>query len=68
MSAIFYVIAAMFIKQASGIGVGLWRTTFVANLICALLFSGLVVMGGQVPQPMPWWEPAIVAFLFLAGH
>lgn len=68
LSAILYVVAALFIKQASSFGVGLWRTTFVANLICSLLFSSLIFLGGQIPDDATWWQPALVAFLFLSGQ
>lgn len=68
LSAILYVVAAMFIKQASGHGVGLWRTTFIANLICSVSFSGLTLMGGEIPEDVSWSQPAIVAALFLAGQ
>ena len=68
LSAILYVVAAMFIKQASGFGIGIWRTTFIANLICTLLFSSLVILGGQIPDDALWWQPATVAFLFFGGQ
>lgn len=68
VSALLYVAGALFLKQASGHGLGVWRTTFVANFICALLFSGLWLLGGQLQPLAQWWQPAVVAALFLAGQ
>ncbi|HAV61994.1 MAG TPA: hypothetical protein DCY13_06480 [Verrucomicrobiales bacterium] len=68
ISALLYVGGALFLKQATLHGVGVWRTTFVANLICAVLFAGLWPLGGELQPASTWWQPAVVAFLFLAGQ
>lgn len=67
-SALLYVCGALFLKQASGHGVGVWRTTFVANYICAALFACLWFLGGELQPLERWWQPALVASLFLAGQ
>jgi drug/metabolite transporter (DMT)-like permease len=67
-SSVLYVCGALFLKQAGGHGVGLWRTTFVANLICGALFNVLWFLGGSFPSFALWWQPAVVALLFLAGQ
>jgi drug/metabolite transporter (DMT)-like permease len=63
-----YVGGALFLKQAGGHGVGLWRTTFVANLICGASFNVLWFLGGNFPSVALWWQPAVVALLFFAGQ
>jgi drug/metabolite transporter (DMT)-like permease len=67
-SSLLYVAGALFVKQAAVSGVGIWRTTFVANLICAALFPWLLLLGGRFPDWTLWWQPAVVAFLFLSGQ
>ncbi len=68
LSSVLYVGGALFLKQAGGFGVGLWRTTFVANLICGVSFNVLWFLGGSFPSVTQWWQPALVALLFLAGQ
>ena len=68
LSSLLYVGGALFLKQAGGHGVGLWRTTFVANLICGASFNVLWFLGGNFPTVALWWQPAVVALLFFAGQ
>src|SRR5262245_58451852 len=65
-SAMLYVIGALFMRRAADFGVGFWRTTFVANLICAVVFAPLLLLGGQFHVKL-LWQPAIVALLFAVG-
>ena len=65
-SALLYVIGALLMRRAADYGVGFWRTTFVANLICAAVFAPLLVLGGNFYLEL-LWQPAVVALLFVAG-
>jgi drug/metabolite transporter (DMT)-like permease len=65
-SAMLYVIGALLMRRAADFGVGFWRTTFVANVICALVFSSLLLFGGKFHVEL-LWQPAIVALLFAGG-
>jgi len=65
-SALLYVIGALLLRRAADFGVGFWRTTFVANVICAVAFSFLWTFGGTFHLRL-LWQPAIVAMLFLVG-
>src|SRR6185369_5865443 len=67
-ASLLYVFGAIYLKDASSRGVGVWRTTVVTNVIFALVFSSLWLMGGQWPEPAAWIQPAVTAFLFLAGQ
>jgi drug/metabolite transporter (DMT)-like permease len=67
-SSILYVVAALFMKQAAGQGVGVFRITFLCNWITALLFLVLWPMGGAIPEGRPYWQPALVALTFVAGQ
>ena len=65
-SAILYVVGALLLRRAADFGVGFWRTTFVANVICAAAFSFLWLAGGKFHWQL-LWQPALVALLFLFG-
>ena len=39
IAALFYAFGALLLKRSSDLGIGLWRTTFVANLSVASLLS-----------------------------
>jgi drug/metabolite transporter (DMT)-like permease len=67
-SSLLYVVAALFLRQAAERRVGVWRTAFVCNWFTALLFLGLLPLGGSIPHGVRLWEPAIVALLFVAGQ
>ena len=44
------------------------RTTFIANVAIALVFSALLPMGGKGQPAALLWQPALVAVLFVAGQ
>jgi drug/metabolite transporter (DMT)-like permease len=67
-SAVVYVAAALFLKRASEAGAGVWRTTRMCNLVTAALFAPLWLLGGTLPSASLWWQPALVAMLFIAGQ
>jgi drug/metabolite transporter (DMT)-like permease len=67
-SSILYVVAALYMKQAAGLGVGVFRITFLCNWITAVLFLVLWPLGGAIPEGWPLWEPALVALAFVAGQ
>ena len=68
LAALAYVAAAMFIKRAAELGAGVWRTAVVSNVLAALCFQPLRLLGGHDSPHAHWWQPAIVALLFLAGQ
>ena len=67
IAAAFYAVGALLVKRASELGVGAWRTTFVANLVAVLLFLPMLAFGG-VWRPDLWWQPVIVAVCYVAGQ
>jgi drug/metabolite transporter (DMT)-like permease len=67
-ASLLYVFGAIYLKDASSRGVGVWRTTVVTNVIFALVFSSLWLMGGRWPEPTAWIQPAVTACLFLGGQ
>ena len=67
LAAMLYVIAALLVKRANDFGVGLWRTTFISNLVTALIFQLALPLGGTFHWELIW-QPALVGFLFLLGQ
>jgi drug/metabolite transporter (DMT)-like permease len=67
LAGIGYAASALVIKRASEFGVGVWRTAFVANVIGALVFQPLWLLGGNL-LPELWWQPLVVSVLFTVGN
>lgn len=67
-SSVGYVIAVLLLKRSAAFGVGLWRTTFVANATTAVLFAPLWALGGSVPPFAQLWQPAVAGLLFFVGQ
>lgn len=67
-SGVVYVGAALFLKRASEEGADVWGTTRVCNWITAVLFAPLWLLGGRIPDVTIWWQPALVALMFLLGQ
>ncbi|MCA9167330.1 MAG: DMT family transporter [Planctomycetales bacterium] len=68
IASLLFAIGLMFVKRASSSGAGPWAVTLVTNSWAAILFSGLWFLGGT---PQPWtlyYQPAIVALLYMAGQ
>jgi drug/metabolite transporter (DMT)-like permease len=67
LAAFLYATGALVIKRSAELGVGVWRTAFVANLICALLFLPLLALGGEIHAGL-WWQPVVTGACFVAGQ
>lgn len=66
-AALLYVLGALLVKRAADFGVGGWRTAFVSNCVSALLFQGLLPLGGSFHLER-LWQPALVGVFFLLGQ
>lgn len=67
--AFVYVLAALTIKRAGAFGVGVWRTSFVANWIMFLVFlPWWFAQGGTLRPLADYWQPAVTALCFLGGQ
>lgn len=67
-SSFGYVVAVLLVKRSAFYGVGLWRTTFVANMAIGLCFGTLWLLGGPGQPMSELWQPAMVGVLFFAGQ
>ena len=67
--ALVYVVGALTIKRASDYGVGVWRTSFVANWTMFFVFvPWWFSHGGELQPLVRYWQPATTALLFLGGQ
>ncbi|MEY4940167.1 MAG: hypothetical protein RIQ93_1902 [Verrucomicrobiota bacterium] len=66
-AALIFTAGAVLVKRSADLGVGVWRTAFVANVVAALLFQPLLLFGG-VLLPQLWWQPTLVAVCYVAGQ
>jgi len=67
--ALFYVVGALTVKRAGVYGVGVWRTSFVANWMMFLVFvPWWFTHGGELRPLADYWQPAVTALLFLGGQ
>jgi drug/metabolite transporter (DMT)-like permease len=68
LAAGLYSVSAMLVKRSNDLGVGVWRTTFVANLIVAVVYSFLWFLGGPAIDWSLWWQPAIIMLLLYSAQ
>lgn len=68
ISSFSYVLAVLLVKRASTYGVGVWRTTFIANVAMALCFLPLFFLGGPGQPAAMLWQPALTSLLFFIGQ
>ncbi len=68
VASLLYVTGILFVKRAADLGVGPWRTSFVANILTAIAFTSLWFLGGTWPGWQHLWQPALMALFFLAGQ
>jgi len=67
--ALLYVLSALALKRAADLGVGALRTAFVANWSVCLVFVPVWFLAGCPVMPLKlYWQPAVVALLFLSGQ
>lgn len=63
-----YVLAILLIKRSTDFGVGVYRTTFVANITSAIMFAPIWLYSHSDPDWNLFWQPLITAVLFIAGQ
>lgn len=68
IAAALYSLSAMLVKRSNDLGVGVWRTTFVANMLVAVVYSFLWLLGGPEIDWSLWWQPAIITLLLFGAQ
>lgn len=67
-ASLLFALAMMFLKRCSDLGVGVMRATFVTNMMIVVGFGTLKIGAEPLSLDMPYWQPAIVALMFLGGQ
>ena len=62
-----YAFGALLIKRSSELGCGLWRAFFVSNLVTALAYQPLWLLGGKI-HVEKLWQPAVITLCYIAGQ
>ncbi|MBE34067.1 MAG: hypothetical protein CMI16_00625 [Opitutaceae bacterium] len=67
--AVLYVLGMLMLKRSSELGVGIWRATFIANWVGALLFLPWWLWNGWAPVDwVDYWQPAVSALIFFVAQ
>lgn len=67
LAAVIYASGALLVKRSADLGVGVWRTAFIANVVGALVFLPLLALGGTLHAEL-WWQPVVVGLCFMLGQ
>ena len=66
-SSVLYVAAALSLRRAAEARAGVWRSTFVMNVVAGACFLPLLA-GPPGPGPTPIWQAAVIAALFVVAQ
>lgn len=67
--AFVYVVGALTVKRAGEFGVGVWRTSFVANwAMVAVFLPAWFLFGGTLRPAADYAQPALAGLCFLGGQ
>ncbi len=67
-AAMLFALGGLLLKRSAQWHVGVWRTTFVANMLAGVIFIPLLSLGGQIPSWFDLWQPLVVALLYMLGQ
>lgn len=68
IAAFLYTLSALVLKRSSDLGVGLWRTTFVANWVMGAWFGLLLFLDAPPVQASLLWQPGVIALCLFVGQ
>ncbi len=68
LAAALFAVATLCLKLAAKAKVDIWRTNFISNLLTAICFQPFWLVSGELPSWELWWQPAIVAALYIVGQ
>ncbi|MCA9125493.1 MAG: hypothetical protein KDB22_00345 [Planctomycetales bacterium] len=68
LAAILFAMAAVSLRLTAKHRIDVWRVSFVSNVVTALAFQPLWFACEGLPPFFLWWQPMLVAVLFVAGQ
>ncbi len=60
--------AALLMKRTARWQIDIWRVSFVCNVISSLCFQPFWLLVDRWPAWEQWWQPLVVAVLYVAGQ
>lgn len=66
-AAVLFPVAALAMKRSSQLDVDVWQTAFVANMVGAVTYSLLWLLGGPPLRADVWWQPILIAICLFGG-
>lgn len=67
-AAMLFALGGLLLKRSAQWPIGVWRTTFVANMLAGIIFLPLLALGGNIPSWLDLWQPLVVALLYMLGQ
>ena len=67
LASLLFVCGLIVIKRAGSAGVSSVTTLFCTNVAAAVAFSFIWFLGGEAIRWDLWWQPLIIAKLFVFG-
>ena len=67
-AALLYAVGSLFLKRSLAEGVGAWRTTFVCNVMLAILSLPLLLKASTPSAGALWWQPVLTGTTFFFGQ
>ncbi|MEM8667164.1 MAG: EamA/RhaT family transporter [Planctomycetota bacterium] len=67
LASLLLVGSLILINRASANGVGTFTVLFLVNVLSAAVFSVLWVIGGEIPAWTQFYQPLVIATLFMLG-
>lgn len=67
-AAILFAFATLCLKAAAALRIDIWRVNFASNLVTALSFQPFWFGAAAVAPIAWWWQPAVVAVLYIVGQ
>ena len=68
IASLGYALATLTLKRGLYFGIGMWRTTFVVNWLCGLLFLPLLAWGGHWLGWGKIYQPLLAGLAFFVGQ
>ncbi|MEO8272174.1 MAG: hypothetical protein ABI557_20860, partial [Aureliella sp.] len=68
LAAILFAGSALLMKRTTRWDIEIWRVSFVCNMVSAMTFQPFWLLAGDLPPWDLWWQPFVVALLYVVGQ
>lgn len=63
-----FACAALLMKRTARWQIDIWRVSFICNIVSAIAFQPFWILADDWPTWQLWWQPAVVALLYVTGQ